>query len=98
MKWLKTWDAIVVGGGMAGLSAAIYLGRAQRQTLVIDSAKSMAKWEPHVQNYLGFPKGISGKSLLARGRQQAKRYGVHFAADEIIKAGKRKTVFRLLGR
>ena len=83
---------------MAGLSAAIYLGRAQRLTLIIDSGKSMATWEPEVQNYLGFPKGISGKSLLARGREQARRSGAHFTADEIVEAGKRKTVFDLRGR
>ncbi len=87
-----------MGGGIAGLSAAIYLGRAQRSTLVIDSAKSMAKWEPEVQNYLGFPHGISGEELLKRGRQQAKRYGVHFAADEIHNAKKYKSVFKLRGR
>ena len=45
-------EVIVVGGGIAGLSAAIYLGRAERDTLVIDSGRSMAKWEPEVQNYL----------------------------------------------
>ena len=98
MKGVKTWDAIIIGGGVAGLSAAVYLGRAQRQTLVVDSGKSMAKWEPEVQNYLGFPKGISGERLLARGQQQAERYGVHFATDEITKAHKLKTVFRLFGR
>ncbi len=37
---------VIIGGGIAGLSAAIYLGRAQRDTLVIDSGHSMAKWEP----------------------------------------------------
>lgn len=94
----KKWDAIIVGGGIAGLSAAIYLGRAQRMTLVIDSGRSMARWEPEVQNYLGFPKGISGDELLERGRQQAKRSGVQFVADEILKAGKRKGCFRLRGR
>jgi thioredoxin reductase (NADPH) len=95
---VKTWEAIIVGGGVAGLSAAIYLGRAQRDTLVIDSGKSMAKWEPEVQNYLGFPKGIAGKELLRRGEQQAKRYGVHLVSDEVLDAGKRNEVFDLRGR
>ena len=40
----NTREVIVVGGGIAGLSAAIYLGRAQRDTLVIDAGRSMAKW------------------------------------------------------
>ena len=50
-------EVIIVGGGIAGLSAAIYLGRAERDTLVIDSGHSMAKWKPEVGNYLGFPEG-----------------------------------------
>ncbi|HLP78897.1 MAG TPA: FAD-dependent oxidoreductase [Candidatus Paceibacterota bacterium] len=42
-------EIIIVGGGLAGLSAAIYLGRARRNTLLIDSGKTMARREPHVQ-------------------------------------------------
>ena len=76
-------EVAIVGGGIAGLSAAIYLGRAQRDTLVIDSGHSMASWEPTVENYLGFPKGIHGDELLAAGRKQAKRHDVAFADDEI---------------
>src|ERR1041384_4798916 len=64
----KTREVIVVGGGIAGLSAAIYLGRAQRDVAVIDSGHSMAKWEPVVQNYLGFPDGVGGEELLKNGR------------------------------
>src|SRR6187455_3206673 len=79
----NTREAIVVGGGIAGLSAAIYLGRAQRDALVIDSGHSMAKWEPDVENYLGFPRGVAGERLLKNGRNQAKRYEVDFVDDEI---------------
>jgi len=66
-------EVVVVGGGIAGLSASIYLGRAQRDTLVIDSGHSMAKREPEVENYLGFPNGIDGADLLKFGREQAER-------------------------
>lgn len=76
-------EVIVVGGGLAGLSAAIYLGRAQRDTLVIDSGHSMAKWEPKVENYLGFPEGVHGEELLKFGRQQAQRHEVRFTEDKI---------------
>ncbi|HEU5124527.1 MAG TPA: NAD(P)/FAD-dependent oxidoreductase [Verrucomicrobiae bacterium] len=79
---------IIVGGGLAGLSAAIYLGRARRETLVIDSGKSMARWEPDVQNYLGFPNGIEGEELLQRARDQARRYHVKIRRDEIFAARK----------
>ncbi|MEP6603370.1 MAG: NAD(P)/FAD-dependent oxidoreductase [Spartobacteria bacterium] len=77
-------EVIIVGGGIAGLSAAIYLGRAQRDTLVIDSGHSMAKWEPSVENYLGFPKGVNGEDLLKFGREQAERCEVEFVEDEIV--------------
>ena len=76
-------EVIIVGGGLAGLSAAIYLGRAQRDTLVIDSGKSMAHWEPVVGNYLGFSEGVSGDELLRQGRLQAEGQDVDFAEDRV---------------
>lgn len=90
-------EVIVVGGGIAGLSAAIYLGRAEREVLVIDSGKSMARWEPHVENYLGFPEGIAGDELLERGRQQARASGARFAQDEIVKGAAKDDRFVLRG-
>lgn len=94
----RTREVIVIGGGIAGLSAAIYLGRAQRDTLVIDSGHSMAKWEPVVENYLGFPDGVAGEELLKNGRKQAERHEVKFAADEIMKIRLKKNVFILQGK
>jgi thioredoxin reductase (NADPH) len=91
-------EVIVIGGGIAGLSAAIYLGRAQRDTLVIDSGHSMAKWEPKVENYLGFPETVAGEKLLRNGQRQAKRYEVEFAHDEIKSARATKKHFVLRGR
>jgi thioredoxin reductase (NADPH) len=91
-------EVIIIGGGIAGLSAAIYLGRAERDTLVIDSGHSMAKWEPKVENYLGFPKGVGGEELLKFGRRQAKRHKVAFANDEIKSVARRKEGFFLRGR
>jgi thioredoxin reductase (NADPH) len=94
----NTREVIVVGGGIAGLSAAIYLGRAQRDTVVIDSGHSMAKWEPDVENYLGFPDGIAGQKLLRNGCKQAKRYNVRFVRDEIKTVATRESVFVLKGK
>jgi thioredoxin reductase (NADPH) len=91
------FEAVIVGGGLAGLSAAIYLGRARRHILVIDEKRSMARWEPHVQNYLGFPSGIAGDELVRRGRKQARRYGVRFVKDRIVRAKEKKGGFRLQG-
>jgi thioredoxin reductase (NADPH) len=94
----NTREVIVVGGGIAGLSAAIYLGRAQRDTLVIDSGHSMAKWEPVVENYLGFPEGVGGEALLKNGQRQAKKHEVRFAEDEIRTVSARASIFVLKGK
>ncbi|HEY4283535.1 MAG TPA: NAD(P)/FAD-dependent oxidoreductase [Chthoniobacterales bacterium] len=94
---MKTREVIVIGGGIAGLSAAIYLARAQRDTLVIDSGHSMAKWEPKVENYLGFPKGVDGEDLLKNGRKQAERYGAEFLQDKITDARSENDNFLLTG-
>src|SRR4051812_25461357 len=91
-------EVIVVGGGIAGLSAAIYLGRAQRDALVIDSGHSMAKWEPIVENYLGFPKGVSGEELLKNGAVQAGKHAVEFERDEVRKVSRKGGGFVLKGR
>jgi len=94
----NTREVIVVGGGIAGLSAAIYLGRAQRDVLVIDSGHSMAKWEPAVQNYLGFPKGVGGDELLRNGRAQARHYDARIIRDKITDVSSKRSVFILRGR
>jgi thioredoxin reductase (NADPH) len=93
----KAAEVIIIGGGPAGLSAAIYLGRAKRDALLIDSGKSMARWEPDVQNYLGFPQGIGGEELLRRGRRQARRYGIRFVRDCVLRAQSRGSHFSLKG-
>src|SRR3954469_14788971 len=94
----NTREVIVIGGGIAGLSAAIYLGRAQRDVLVIDSGHSMAKWEPVVENYLGFPNGVGGAELLKNGRTQARRYQAGIVRDEIKNVAARQSIFVLKGR
>src|SRR5580765_2093298 len=77
-------QVLIVGGGLAGLSAAIYLGRAKREALIVDEGRTMARWEPDVQNYLGFPAGVGGEELVKRGRAQARRYHTRFNRDRII--------------
>lgn len=92
------WDVIVIGGGFAGISAAIYLARAMRRVLVIDAEESLARWEPEVQNYFGFPDGISGSELLARGKKQAERFGAKIIVDEVERAAKDGKRFVVAGR
>lgn len=71
----KIWDCAVVGGGPAGLTAAIYLARFHLAVTVIDANNSRASLIPQTRNHAGFPEGISGPDLLARMRQQATKYG-----------------------
>jgi thioredoxin reductase (NADPH) len=94
----RSREVIIIGGGIAGLSAAIYLARAKRDVLVVDSGESLAIWEPEVQNYLGFPECIDGRELLRRGRRQAERYGAEFACEEIERISRKDETFRLKGK
>ncbi|MGI8725693.1 MAG: NAD(P)/FAD-dependent oxidoreductase [Methyloceanibacter sp.] len=82
-KDTETWDAIVIGGGPAGLTAAIYLGRFRRKVLVIDSGESRVWRIPKTHNHPGFPGGIEGPELLERIRAQAKDYGAEFRKGEV---------------
>jgi thioredoxin reductase (NADPH) len=90
-------EVIIIGGGLAGLSAAVYLGRAMRDALVLDDRKSLARWEPDVQNYLGFPDGIDGNELLSRARAQAERFGSAILEETISKITRRGDLFELTG-
>ncbi len=69
-------DCLVIGGGPAGLTAAIYLARYRRKLAVTDGGKSRAALIPVSHNYPGFAKGISGSDLLNTLRSQVKEFGV----------------------
>lgn len=78
-----TYDCLVIGGGPAGLTAAIYLARFHLSVLVVDAGKSRALWIPRTHNHAGFPAGISGAELLARMQEQARLYGVGIQAGHV---------------
>jgi thioredoxin reductase len=69
------WDVIVVGGGSAGLSAALMLGRARRRVLVIDSGEPRNGMAEHMHGVLGHD-DLPPRDLLAKGRGEVARYGV----------------------
>lgn len=69
-------DCLIIGGGAAGLTAAVYMGRYKRRALVLDDGGSRLQWIPRTRNLLGFPDGIEGPQLLQRMREHAARYGV----------------------
>ena len=79
----QVWDAIIIGGGPAGLTAAIYLGRFRRRFLLIDSGNSRAWRIPESHNHPGFPGGIAGAALIERIKNQAAEYGTVFRSGEV---------------
>ncbi|MCL4534788.1 MAG: FAD-dependent oxidoreductase [Bacteroidetes bacterium] len=78
-------DAVVIGAGPAGLSAAIYLARSRLKTLVVGSPETARLWRAkEIDNYLGFPNGITGRELLDLGTEQARRFGAEFCREEVV--------------
>ena len=80
-----TIDCLIIGGGPAGLTAAIYLARFHLDILVVDGGKSRASWIPCTRNHAGFPDGISGDELLQRMRDQACKYGAKIETEFVTK-------------
>jgi len=72
----KVFDCIVVGGGPAGLSAALYLGRLRRSVAVLDDEHGRSTWHQINRNYLGFPSGVHATALRELGEKQVRQYGV----------------------
>ena len=78
-------DCLVIGGGPAGLTAAIYLARFHLDILVVDGGKSRASLIPCTRNHAGYPDGIEGKDLLKRMRDQACKYGAKIETEFVTK-------------
>ena len=78
-------DCLIIGGGPAGLTAAIYLTRYHLSLRVIDAGKSRASWIPCTHNHAGFPDGISGKELLRLMREQAQKYGASIETGRVTR-------------
>jgi thioredoxin reductase (NADPH) len=76
-------DCLIVGGGPAGLTAAIYLARFRRNIRIVDAGYSRARLIPRTNNFPGFPDGISGVQLLERLRHQLSRYEVEIVRDSV---------------
>ncbi|OJU13653.1 MAG: thioredoxin-disulfide reductase [Clostridiales bacterium 43-6] len=81
---MKTFDAIIIGKGPAGISAALYTARANLSTLVIGKNESSLNKAPSIENYYGLSEPLSGEKLLAVGMEQVKALGVTVADEEVL--------------
>ncbi|MCW4384205.1 NAD(P)/FAD-dependent oxidoreductase [Salinibacterium sp. SYSU T00001] len=76
------WDAVIIGGGPAGLSAALMLGRARRRVLVVDAGEPRNRFTSHVHGVLG-SEGTPPIEFLARGREEVRSYGVEIRRGQV---------------
>ncbi len=90
------YDCAIVGGGPAGLSAAVNLARMRRSVLVIDDRDGRSLWSQINRNYLGFPDGIPATEIRLLGRRQAATYGAGFLLGRVTAATSDGGLFRLL--
>ncbi len=91
------YDLVIVGSGPAGLTAAIYAARSQVNTLVVEKLVPggqilVTDW---LENYPGFPEGLSGAELIMKMTDQAKRFGVTIETNEVLTVDFSKPVKRL---
>lgn len=79
----ERFDCAIVGGGPAGLTAAIYLARFRRSVVLYDRGGSRAALIPTSHNHAGFPEGIRGSDLLERMGEQAAKYGAELRVGDV---------------
>lgn len=88
---MSSWDVVVIGGGVAGLQAAIYAAKGGEETVVLDAGDSWVVKTRNIQNLIGFD-SVSGSTLVESGRRQFEAFGgeiVETAVERVTRAGDR---------
>jgi thioredoxin reductase (NADPH) len=90
-------DTVILGTGCAGLTAAIYAGRANLNPLVVEGHEPGGQLSitSLVENFPGFPEGIQGPDLIENMRKQASRFGAEFMTGHLVKADLAQRPFKL---
>jgi thioredoxin reductase (NADPH) len=80
------YDVVIIGGGPAGLGAAVYAASEGLKTVVVERAAAggQAGQSSRIDNYLGFPRGVTGDQLTERARQQAQRFGAELLTARTV--------------
>ena len=87
-------DCVIIGGGAAGLSAAVNMGRMRRSVLLVDE-RDRFLWRHMIHNYLGFPDGIPAADIRRLGWRQAARFGVELLVGHVATATREDDRFRI---
>ncbi|HVS84510.1 MAG TPA: thioredoxin-disulfide reductase [Gaiellaceae bacterium] len=92
-----TRDVIIIGGGPAGYTAALYAARANLSPLVIEgfSWGGQLMITSDVENYPGYPDGVMGPEMMAEFRRQAERFGTEFVTDDVTRVDFSERPFRI---
>jgi thioredoxin reductase (NADPH) len=96
-KEAKLYDVIIIGGGPAGMTTGLYASRARLRTLLIENGLfggQMTTTEL-IENYPGFPQGVSGEELSRLMEEQAKRFGMEAISDEVTEVSLEKDLKRV---
>ena len=92
------WDAVILGEGPAGISAALYLQRAGLKSIVIGMGIGALEKAEKVDNFYGFPQGITGAELHKTGTTQAEKLGAELVKDEVVGVDFDGQLFELQGK
>ena len=92
------YDVIIIGGGPAGLGAAIYSSRARMSTLIIEKAGcgGLIAITDNLENYPGFDKGINGFELTSKMEQQARKSGAEITYGEVVEIETDETLKKVI--
>ena len=79
-----SWEVVIVGGGVAGMTAGIFTARAGLETLIVNHGDPILKRNAHLENFPGFPAGVNSRLFLDMTEEQAERAGCTFREGRVI--------------